>query len=81
MLNLYTIHDRKGKSCSPPFVASNHLDAARKVKASLNSDSMLLRFPEDYALYFVGRFDPDSGLVEGETSLLVSEVSSLVGGA
>lgn len=84
MLNLYSIHDRKAKSFSPPFVSPNHEDATRKVRASLTPDSMLTKFSEDYALVHSGYFNDELGTVsplESFSPELVCQISALVGGA
>lgn len=56
--NLFTIYDKKVKSFMPIFVASNVDEAIRIFTNMCNySNSLLTKFPSDYALYQIIKFE------------------------
>lgn len=61
-LKLYAIRDSKGGMYKPPFTQQAHGEAERSFKMMAdNQESMVGRFPEDYDLYYLGKFDDQTG--------------------
>lgn len=61
---MFSIYDKKARDYSSPFISKTQQDAIRKVASTLQKGGTLLsQFPEDYELYYVGGFDPDTGLL------------------
>jgi len=59
---LYSILDLKSGEYDSPFRSLNDTDAMRGIVLGLRSGKpMFARFPADFALYFVGHFDTESG--------------------
>lgn len=55
---VYTIHDSKGDAYSAPFHQFNEQLARRSFEAeTMNPNSMISKFPEDFDLYHLGTFD------------------------
>lgn len=58
----YSIFDNKAKIYSSPFYAINDQVALRNFTAEVNQpESMLHKFPNDYCLYCIGKFDDLTG--------------------
>lgn len=63
--NLYCLYDSAARRYFPPFLSDNNDTAQRYLKSSLTStDSVIAQHPDDYSLYMVGDFDPDSGQID-----------------
>lgn len=76
MLNCYAIHDKKALSFATPFFAVNDEVAMRSFEDLVRDRrSLVAQHPEDFALHFVGSFDPDTGklLQRSEGSYLVQD--------
>ena len=80
MSKLYAIRDSKAICYSPPFVARSDSEAMRIVIQSLQPDSQLSQFPDDFSLYCIGVWDEEVGLVEGVSPKFVAYVTSLMPG-
>lgn len=60
---VYSIYDAKTKVFSKPFHALTEGEAERSFQQVVNDDrSNLFQFPEDYDLYYIGRYDDQTGL-------------------
>lgn len=85
MLQAYSIFDKKAASFDRPFFCKHVADATRSVQAALESPKeqqpWFAKYPADFALYFVGTFDPTTGQwmppSNGAASYTI-EVASLV---
>lgn len=78
MLNCYAIYDKKALSFATPFFAVNDEVAMRSFEDLVRDRrSLVSQHPEDFALHFVGRFEPESGKLlprqEGEGTFLVED--------
>lgn len=71
---LYSIRDVKSELYGPVFQCESDAEAVRSFVALMLSPSTLSQFPEDYALFAVGRFDRVTGLFSdyGVPRLLLS---------
>lgn len=59
----YSIFDSKASTYNSPFYAANQAVALRMLAQAANSpDSMLGAYPDDYTLYELSTFDPETGL-------------------
>lgn len=64
---IYSVKDLKAGAFAPPFFQPRDEAAIRAFSdAVTDGDSMLRRHPEDFALYCLGQFDDNLGLVAGE---------------
>lgn len=65
-LSLFSVYDSAAKVWFPPFVAQTVEVALRNFRMTVNSpESNFNRFPEDYALFLVGEFDQETGMIVG----------------
>jgi len=63
-MNLFTVYDSAARRYLDPFCAETIEVAIRMFRALVNKpEHMFARFPEDYTLFHVGSFDPESGLL------------------
>jgi len=66
-MNLYSIHDTKAETYSPPFTAHNHASAMRMFTMAVNDnnkDNMLFKYPEDHRLVHLGMWNPETGHID-----------------
>jgi hypothetical protein len=62
MLKCYAIFDKKALSFATPFFAVNDEVAMRSFEDLVRDRrSLVSQHPEDFALHFVGHFEPESG--------------------
>lgn len=70
---IYAVYDKKGCFYMPPFTVENKIIAIRGLEQEVNtSGSVLNRYPEDFALYFLGEFDNKKGKIK-QPGVLVLE--------
>lgn len=71
---LYTIYDKKSGTWDKPFAARTHGEAERMFAQVLNGgDSLLSQYPDDFSLWFVGKYDSTTGIIQGEKHQLIGE--------
>jgi len=58
-LKLYTVKDNVSDEFAPPFAAKNDPVAIRQFKGLIKNLN-----PEDYDIYFLGKYDTDTGIIE-----------------
>lgn len=64
VLKAYAIMDLKMKLFNSPFFTQNSAVATRMFADSVNGENnVVTKHPEDFALYEIGEFDPESGLL------------------
>lgn len=67
-MNLYTLRDSKANAYLPPFTAPNHAVAIRMVtNTALNETQEIGKNPEDFTLFFIGKFNEDNGKVQAKS--------------
>lgn len=65
MINLFSIYDLAAQQYIDPFPAPTTEFAIRGFReACTNPEHQFCKFPEDYALYHIGTFDPALGIIE-----------------
>lgn len=65
MTDLFSIYDLAAQLYIDPFPAPSTDFAIRGFKeACRNPEHQFCKFPEDYALYHIGTFDPILGVIE-----------------
>lgn len=70
--NAYTIKDAKSGTYGVPFFTQNDATAERSFKqAAMDENTTINKFPEDYALYCVGKFDDNSGEFEQQKPVFI----------
>lgn len=88
MLQMYSIYDKKSGIYEKPFFVKHVAEATRAVHAGLNGPEdrapWFAKYPADYSLFFVGSWDPASGMYtptsEGVPVWVVEVVSLKEGG-
>lgn len=71
-MKLYSYHDRKAESWTPPMTLVND-DIARR-RARMDLGSMPKEVQEDIDLVRIGHFDPDTGTLEVDENYLIIAV-------
>ena len=65
MLELFTINDSKANTHLPPFTSENSGSATRQFEQILsNPNHLLAKYPEDFTLIRIGKFNQESGAIE-----------------
>lgn len=60
---MFGIYDLKAEHFFAPFFERSEDTAIRALATQFGDDSMLARYPEDFVLYKLAKFDPESGSV------------------
>lgn len=61
-LRVYSIRDAKTETFSNPFYNHTHGEAERNFKTAINDDKTKLgQYPEDFDLYYLGKYDDNEG--------------------
>ena len=64
LLNCYTIFDLKAQVYHRPFFMRSHGEALRTfIDMATDTNTSIGQHPEDYALYCIGGFDDDRGII------------------
>lgn len=77
---VYSIRDQKVGMFNSPFFNKTHGEAERNFTELIRDDkSMPNKYPEDYTLYHLGTYDPETGLISSlpEPQMLIQAVSIL----
>ena len=75
----FAIFDKKVASYGPPFFTRHEGEASRMVRSALmDRQSSLAQFPTDFALYKIGAYDDQGGILVGHNPEFLLEVASLV---
>lgn len=78
-MNIYSLFDKKVSSYGQPFFALSDAAACRMVSmSSLDRNSLLRVFPEDYQLERIGSFVDSTGILDPCKPKVVSAVASLL---
>lgn len=80
-MKLYTVLDKQVNTYNTPFFQPTDVHAVRIFKAEINrkeGGNMLAAYPSDFALYTVGEWDADIGLIEAHTPKLITEGKNAV---
>lgn len=78
IVQIFAVFDAKAKAFQVPFYAQSEVLAMRTVRAALQGDHMLAKFPEDFSVYHLGQYDDESGVIEAVTPSVSFMVGSLV---
>lgn len=73
-MNVYTVHDLTAQFYLPPFFAQNDAMANRMFIASLGDS---FPFRSDFALFAIGSFDDETGVITPETNRLILQGHSI----
>lgn len=75
---MYAVHDTKAGNYSPPFIAPNAMVAARHLAQQTTDESSLIcKYPEDYELVQIGRFNLETGEIEASPPTVVATAKQL----
>lgn len=77
VIGVYCIFDVKSKRMNAPIFLVNDEVAKRGVLASMSSDIVLSKFPEDFILYRLGDFSERDGLSVYDEKVVVCSLSDL----
>lgn len=77
---LYVVKDEKANSFGVPQFFNSVVETVRAITVVSNDPaSMLGRFPDDYSVYYVGRFEDVTGALDSSPPVLAFTVASTVG--
>lgn len=83
-LVIYSVLDRRLREYGPLVTVQNEYAMQRMIRESVrvNPESLLARYPEDFDVYEVGRFDVRTGGVSGQVNggILVAQVVGILNG-
>lgn len=68
-MKLFSVYDSKGESYSAPFSERTHETARRAFMVAVrDKETPVGRFPDDFALFVVGSFDENTGVITPATA-------------
>lgn len=68
-LYIFSVFDVKSGAYAPPFAAKSPAVGIRDfMEACKDPQSLLNKYPDDFRLFQVGKFDLESGFIVGETA-------------
>ncbi len=71
-IRLYAVYDKKGCRHDTPFFTSNNLFAQRIFHLRMQEEgSFLKEWPQDFALYQIGKFNVNTGNFEMDKKIIV----------
>lgn len=77
---IFTVFDQAAARYMDPFPAPTIEFALRGFRqACLEPEHQFAKFPEDYALYHVGSFDGELGVIKSITGHKIANASSMIG--
>lgn len=80
-MKIFTVYDKQSHTYSGPFVEQTEVHAMRAFKAEVNRHergNMIAAYPNDFALYELGSFDPNTGELSTHTPSIVVEASACI---
>lgn len=67
---VFAIHDTKAQVFMQPFFSVNTQTGQRAFAAAVNEpDSLMHKYPQDYALFEIGEYDDVKGDIDGYTTI------------
>lgn len=81
LINLYLIRDNRAKVCKEPWPARNHEEAYRTVHGSAfppSGPTAFAQYPDDFTLYFLGKFNTETGSLSGEALDIADDGDRLI---
>jgi hypothetical protein len=78
MNECFTIYDSKANHFATPFFSHTIETALRALKSQVNKGQGPLHdFPEDYILFHIGRYNPETGQLEPESPRSIANCVTL----
>lgn len=72
-MRMYTVYDAKARNYSPIYMSVNEEVGIRSFENAINEKGHPFnKNPEDYTLFFVGMFDPDTAALSPEKTPVIS---------
>lgn len=65
-INVYSIYDARAKLYTIPFFSENNETAKREFQVPINAEGMMGRYPEDYTLFCLGKYEFEGGVFDSE---------------
>ena len=76
---MFTVKDVKTKLFAAPFFQKNAATAIRSFSTACeDTNTDLNKYPEDFSLYEVGSFDPETGQIHSEIPNQIANASDFV---
>lgn len=77
-MKIYSIYDTATEQYAPPFFADNIKIAHKIVRQSIVPGSVLLQYPGDYHLWYLGDINLDDGTISQDDKVDLCCLSELV---
>lgn len=82
--NLYAVYDKTAKAYAPPMAALNNATAIRTFRGQVNHvdpNNVLNTSPSDFALYGLGEFDSETGIITANTPEFLIDADAIHNGS
>lgn len=81
-MRVYVLHDIAANAYSNPVFAENDEVVMRDLRAmladELTSGSVLVAYPDEFALYYIGDYDPHTGILTGADHIKLCTCGALM---
>lgn len=77
-MKIFSIRDLKSEAYARPFFSQNRATAMRELSMSLQQNTMMIQYSEDFALFEIGDFDETVGTLEGIQPHHVCDIRELI---
>lgn len=77
-LVLVAIKDKKGEDFGPAYTSKNTAIAIRDFSDACQQNQTWKKYPEDFALYLIGKYETKTGKIEDVEKTLLAEASTFV---
>lgn len=68
---MFALHDSKAEAFTPPFCFETTGLAERAVaEQMLQGEGNVAKFPDDYVLYCIGQYDPQTAVVDSHIAVV-----------
>lgn len=75
---IFSVYDKKTEQYGVPFFIVNRSAAIRAVTSSFNDNNMMSKHPHDFAIYDLGEYDDETGLLSPQSPQFVIDIFELV---
>lgn len=65
-MKIFSLLDMKAQGFNRPFCSKTRATAGREIATGINNDPIMATNAGDFAIYEIGRFDPETGRIYAE---------------
>jgi len=78
-MKIYSVRDKRANEYGQPMAMPTDAHAVRSFQQEVNrtdSNNMLNQYPEDFSLWHIGTFSPETGEIQPEHNILLEAIAA-----